>query len=1272
MNSIDQLSRNKKWIVLFLAVFGLFSVDAQSVDSIQHNGEQFYVYPFRKNVDIHNDYWKVIDDDAFFADYNNYFNQFGDDYLFSRDGFQNAKTQKRKEYFQKELKSRWKQIRSGRGDGRSVTRAIRKTPGELIKVSYDHDKDVLPPFGTIPDGKYVQLFEDFCLVDEDGMCQSDAFQIAGYFTIKNNAIDGEAVWLDFKGDTLKTGTFANGLKEGEWQVKYPNDLPYFIRNRHRKQLRKGGSIQPYYSNTYTTFKNGLEHGPYRYTSPSKISHITGEFEFGEASGEWNYFTKSQLTRKMQMANPNDTTISKRPILRSTSMQRPRRYYLPKVDGEKWAHYDVECREASMPAFPNDFYEIQYEVFEEEIELEGENEKSFDLTDAPRYNEYNEFGTRYRFDRNSHDFFEIEPSTRRVFPRWFIMDSLGAHMKYEGVYEQYYMNGQLFYRYEVKNGQLLSEDTLFWDNGNPLDVIVFEPDSNKYFRSLYARDGLRYDIMIYDSIGKFIEFANDEPEESLDVMIDGVLAQKYTYDSKHSFAVKPVGFFYLDEDTLSSKELTSKVMLSRTWSGDTTIQTNIEYDPVSHEYISEKYNCFGGIHAKQTKTFTNDFSGWTGRRQSNYGDLSLKGSWSGVRLDFDEVDTLKHNSVNYIYEIYDVNSDISLYNSDELYTGKFEYKKRPGFFKIKAKSKKITVQASKEFFGFSKFYRANRKKKKRKGLMMESFTNGTNFSGASSQLKRDFLKFFSKLLYDQNSYLSYSAYDTEYGVKSVEGRFLDGKAHGIWTAYDKKGKVVSTVNFNRGEVDGELRVYDYQDKARRRRAYHWGGWYKVCAGDLDSCPKKRTRYLKHVVQFKNGLRQGVSVKYDWLGREVTTGNFTDNELDGKMITRDSETHTEATFKDGYLDGYLRTYLTFSRRDSILLYDINLQDGFLNGESKSYHTNGRLAKRGFFLDGEPIEDYESYDTLGFKFHYVKFQYGMPVEEKIWEENALSIRYQFNWRDSIDFYADDITSTQSLEALLAKEGYNTFTTADRYYGRPSLISKEEIECQMTKYYPNDTIARDGKLKNKQKIGLWKFYGYKGNFLYEAKYFDSMIVINDSIKFKSKGILTDFDDAGNRLYSSYIIEKFEKYDCAHTDHYETRQLITIDEENDSTGRMNGYVNNFYDNGTIQSEGAMKNGIPDGLWKFYDPYGKLNKMGNYKLGKRNGRWLEGDLAKKKYLGEICMNPNLYDLEEKQKYQENLLDVTIINYMMGKLKNTQFYDVNMNRVMEIEDSKNKN
>lgn len=1259
--------RVNKWLLACACLLTTFLMQAQTVDSIEYNGEHYYVYPFRKEVHIHREYWKVVDDDSFFADYNNYFNYFEGDFMFSREKFQTAKTQKRKEKLQKDLEERWKRIRRGKKFGKKATQSIRQNPGALIQVAYDHESDLLPPFESIPDGKYVQLFDDYCAVDENGKYDPKAYRVAGVFTIKNNIIDGEAVWMNFSGVKVKMGSFNNGLKEGEWTIKYPNELGYRIDKLDRKRLKNGEEIDVSYTAEVAHFQKGLNHGKYDYLGFYDHQRVTGQFELGEPTGEWIYQTNDQITCRVQMADLGDTSVSRKPILRTGELVRPREYYR-KENGE-YIPYEMRCQEAPMPNFPGGFYTIPFNTHQDDLELAGERDNSYELTDRDYITDdyyISPFSNESDFETTRFDALEYDNIQRKRYPRWFIIDSLGAHMRYDGVYEQYYMNGQLFFRYEFKNGELVREDTLFWDNGQVLDVIEFHADSNKYHRSLYDRQGYLYDVLIYDSLGAFERYLKEYEEESDEVIIDGLVAtQNGWFSGVRRFEVD-AGFYYVDEDLLSSDSLQEKVIITRTWAWpDTSLQLNVVYDPLTREYISEKYNCFGEIHTRTTRTFTETFSGWTGTEFAKYGDVELKGTWSGVRHDWDEVDTLNHQSVSYANEIYRVTSDHSIFYKGELFTGDFDVKRVAGLMKLKTRSDKIDVHTSRGLFGYNKFGRAQRKKKKAKRFMLESFTNDNSFDLSNAYFEYDFGNYFQDLMYNYNGYLTYSAFDNQKGVRRVEGQFLDGKAHGLWTTYDKKGEVVSTLNFVKGEPDGEMKMYNYQRKKPKHVSYYFNpeDFY------LDSFPEKRTRYLQYVVNFKNGQREGSSIQYDWLGRVVKSADYKDGWMDGKLIFNEFDSRTEATFKDGLLDGYFRTKMITHSGDSILLYDINLQNGRLNGESKAYHTNGRLAKRGFFLDDEPIQDYEAYDTLGFKYHYVKFQYGMPVEEKIWEENALSIRYQFDWRDSIYFYPSDITSTESLEALLVREGYKSHSSDRKYYGRPSLISKIDVDCRMTKYYPNDTIARDGRLEDRQKVGHWKFYGYNGTFLYEVNYFDSIIALNDSIRFKSKGILTDYDDNGNRLYSAYIIEKFEKYDCAHTDHYEIRQLLTIDEENDSTGRMNGYVYNFYDNGTIQSEGNMKNGAPDGLWKFYDPFGKLNKMGNYVLGKRNGRWLEGDLAKKKYLGEICMNPNLPDLEKQQKYQENLLDITIINYMMGRLMNTQYYDVNMNRVIELEENR---
>jgi hypothetical protein len=93
-----------------------------------------------------------------------------------------------------------------------------------------------------------------------------------------------------------------------------------------------------------------------------------------------------------------------------------------------------------------------------------------------------------------------------------------------------------------------------------------------------------------------------------------------------------------------------------------------------------------------------------------------------------------------------------------------------------------------------------------------------------------------------------------------------------------------------------------------------------------------------------------------------------------------------------------------------------------------------------------------------------------------------------------------------------------------------------------------------------------------------------------------------------------------------------------------------------------MKNGLPTGIWKFYDPFGNLNQVGEYVMGKRDGRWLAGDLSKTKYIGDICLNPNLPNIENEIKMREKLLDIVITNYKLGKAFNKEYYDIDWNEI----------
>jgi len=53
-----------------------------------------------------------------------------------------------------------------------------------------------------------------------------------------------------------------------------------------------------------------------------------------------------------------------------------------------------------------------------------------------------------------------------------------------------------------------------------------------------------------------------------------------------------------------------------------------------------------------------------------------------------------------------------------------------------------------------------------------------------------------------------------------------------------------------------------------------------------------------------------------------------------------------------------------------------------------------------------------------------------------------------------------------------------------------------------------------------------------------------------------------------------------------------------------NGYNTFFYPNGTISSEGNMRNGLPDGYWKTYFENGQLKSEGNRAEFKLDGSWI--------------------------------------------------------------------
>jgi antitoxin component YwqK of YwqJK toxin-antitoxin module len=1238
-------------IILFIS--GL--LNAQKVLETQFNNETVYVYPYKTDVNYHADYFKA---------FKGSFKTNGSTkswFIAMNNGVFDKKMYKEYKEYMRKVRGRSNNREDKHTTTRNFKKAVRLNPYPLLERKYTLDKDIIPSLDPIPDGRYVQYFDTFSLVKANGKTEQIGDRVSGIFTLKNNMLEGEALWLGMDGDTLKKGMFSKGMKVGEWMLE-SRRTEYALTKSNAKHYIEIGYPKMDTTIEFVSYSNGIMNGLYRRFENSKFPIEEGNFKDNVQDGEWierqvNY-TGTGSKRKRNRDNAV-VTFRYTPELSAKLVKRPmiRFKQIPNLDYFYDENFTFESKYSPYIAFSR-MYTLGGETEEESIELEEESSSSYEggeeeFMDEEMYYEEEEYGYSNSYVRQRYD---VNTGKYITFPE--LIDSLGITFNFKGIYEKRYPNGQLMVRYDFNDGSLTEEDTIYWDNGKPYDVISFEKDSAQYIQTIYDYTGLLYKQIVFDSIGEFIR-VNFEPSTITYLTIDGFNAELRGPTDKY--------FFYDKLDTLSNV-LNDSLVIFRSWfTGDTSLLYTRSYNPNDRKLDFQLISVKGTPSIDSEVIFAEDFESWTGKKHYYAGDLEVHTTSSASYVPYYPTDSFPQNHVNDFDEVFEVIEDHVLFNKGVAFSGDVKIEFGKNNFKLNAKDNKLNAQfpkTTKKPYKLEKDIRKYRATGKTKndlllGMIDASEADEVFGEGIFYNLFGNFISQFVEYPYTEYGY------EGEYRRKrrnsypfteKIIGQFAAGKPTGTWKVLDQHGKLLVEIPFINGEIDGVLKTFDYQSP--RELDYYM----EMEPGD--TFPKKTTYYLYNSSAFKNGYRNGKTVSYNWLGEVIAEENFVDGFQEGKAFERNKLAHTKLNYLQGSLDGYVKTFLTLPGKDSILLFDLNFQNGLLQGESKSFHINGNVAKRGFFLNGQPIDDYEAYDTLGFKYHYVKFQYSFPVEEKIWEENELSVRYLFDWRDSIIFEPSDITSTQSLDRILYDLGIGIDYLERPYYGRPSLIEKTGIDYHMTKYYPNDTIARDGGISKGKKVGCWEYYSYEGELLYEVDYMDSILTINDSVQFKSKGILTDFDASGNKLSESFVIEKFEKYDCSHTDHYEIRQLMTIWEAKDTVGRMNGYVKNYYDNGVLQNEGMMKDGLPTGIWKMYDPYGKLNQVGEYVMGKRNGRWLGGDLSKTKYLGDICLNPNLPNLEDEIKYREKLLDIVITNYHMGKALNKEFYDVNLNNYEE--------
>ncbi len=1161
--------------------------------------------------------------------------------------------------------------------------------------------DPTPSLLGLPDGDYVMYYRDIPYISKRVLRYKNDI-VAAFFSIKNNAIQGKSTWFSPEGKIVKTGDYGNSEKTGTWKVfEYVQKLD--AENTYNpKESIENRLAKILYDTTKTTFTflDGLKNGPFTVYENQELM-TSGNYLADKPSGAWEIYqfkTSVKVDKKgnLSVIKEKDKVLIDRYTLRSDQKRGKSPIIRHTVIPYEFMDYEspdsLVLKNSSSVSSLGEEYDMGYEMdfpdffaFLTVLEPETDNlelpEESLTSYEGEEMYEGDYYDPEFDFDADAeyseNEYYELVNKKRYRIND--LIDSMGYLFSYDGVVESYYQNGQLKYRFEVKDGSLVKEEPVYWDNGTIANEVIFIHDSNLYVQRFYDYNGVKYHETRHDSKGNLL--SNSAVNNREFVIIDN---KKYDRNYNNPTLI------YSEDKHLKKGSMPQKILVvQELFKVDSSLAKQVYFYPEIRTLNTFLFNIMGDTVSTQEVVFSEDYLNMNASKTWKYKNMMLKTIQNGTLNEYWKLaitDTVPLERLAFFWEYkYEVETDDQLFVNGKPFTGTFKLTDKTGSFSVKASDQSIQLSLPNlktDYKIYQSAIKTYLKSKKRNDLLLGYISElggagqishtvtgmFTNLYGVFSSLYEEaFYNFDGRKLYPEDEIAMHKG-DQRLKEQSIftvaEGKYLNGKAEGIWTYKDQFGKVRSTIGYKNGETHGDN--FDYNvafPKPKPRKIdedYYGYENYEDPLSKYEEYPAKKIYFLESKSTFKNGDLSGAYITMNWKGDTLTYANFVDGAKEGLEFKRNKLFFSQAYYQRGYIDGNVKTYFTSPEKDSVLIFNLSFKNGALQGESVAYHSNGKLAKKGFFLSGQPIDDYEAYDTLGFKYQYVKFQYSQPIEEKIWEENELSVRYEFDWRDSIGFNFADITTSTSIDQLIYQVGYSDNELNQPYYGRPSLVNKTGIDYSITKYYPNDTIARIGTISKGVKTGCWKYFNYYGKKLMEVEYFDSIITVNDSIKFKSKGILYYLDAHDNTLSKSWIIEKFEKYDCSHTDHNEERMLYCFWEKDTTQHRKNGYVKNYYDNGSIQNEGWVKDGLPTGIWKLYDVAGNLNQVGEYVMGKRNGRWLKGDLGSVKNMSEICLNPNLENLDAILNYQEKLLDVSVITYQIGKELKRKYYGINMN------------
>jgi antitoxin component YwqK of YwqJK toxin-antitoxin module len=377
--------------------------------------------------------------------------------------------------------------------------------------------------------------------------------------------------------------------------------------------------------------------------------------------------------------------------------------------------------------------------------------------------------------------------------------------------------------------------------------------------------------------------------------------------------------------------------------------------------------------------------------------------------------------------------------------------------------------------------------------------------------------------------------------------------------------------------------------------------------------------------------GYNVFYYPNGQKSSEGTMRNGKPDGywKNYYENGILKSEGNRKDFLLDSIWRFYDEKGK----LTLEINYKNGKKNGYRITYGED-EINKEHFVND---IKQGYSYilDTTGRVIMEIPFEDGL--------ENGLA--REFNKEGNI------------IQLIKYKKGYVVSRERINRYD-----SNHQPHGKWEWFYDDGTLKMVGTYNHGLKNGYFKEYDKEGNLLSVEKY------VNGEKEKKSEelstlDIKTDYWPNGKpKIVATYkdgvpegIRREYDKNGKVEKSYIFKNGKVIAEGIFTDAGKREGLWKEYYDDGSLKSEGNYKNNNKTGKWKYYYPNGQLQETGEYVNGKPEGKWLWYYPS-----GKLLREMNYYEGKpdgEIIEYDENGNIVLKGEYIEGKKEGKWIYIV---------------